>query len=256
MKNLCLIFLLALLSVSCASEYITMTRPNGVSVTCRKPPPEVLPTNTAVDFKASIPKIKEIIEARGSLEQKYERIHLEIPDLYSTQVMHYLMCQDYGNGLWEKSYYEQFIKLLPMFKNNVSQHNTATPDATHVAQQQAAPNSSDQENSTLGRPKMLPKGARVNARLSKGIARVSISGVKLSNVEFYSSSGKMNLGAVNEFEIKLNEGRRFNFVFSVEGTLHYALLSSDMKAVSFIGKNIEIDCSDKRGCAFKIMSES
>ena len=97
-------------------------------------------------------------------------------------------------------------------------------------------------------PKYVPLGTVVSATVdtSTMTAHVTISGVTPVNVEFYSYEGKVSLGAVNEFNVNLREGRRFNFTFNEDGNTWYALVDPTMAtppAPDFFGDGIGMDCS-------------
>ncbi|MDD3497952.1 MAG: hypothetical protein PHH24_00395 [Candidatus Moranbacteria bacterium] len=100
---------------------------------------------------------------------------------------------------------------------------------------------------------LLPDGTVVSAAVdvANKTATVRISGVNPDNVEFYAYEGVEKFGAVNEFTVNLNEGRRFNF--TVNGK--YALLTPEMAAYppEFFGPGIGMDCGNSGGCAFLIV---
>ncbi|MCX6764071.1 MAG: hypothetical protein NTZ97_05095 [Candidatus Moranbacteria bacterium] len=103
-------------------------------------------------------------------------------------------------------------------------------------------------------PKLLPPGAKISRVIEGETATVTIVGVTLVDVEFYSYEKKVPLGPVSTFKINLREGRRFNFKFVGEdGKTYFALITPDMVAgeVDFMGEGIVPDFSTDKGC-FKI----
>jgi len=103
--------------------------------------------------------------------------------------------------------------------------------------------------------KLVPAGTKVSAVIEDDVATITISGVTPSEVEFYSYEKVVHLGAVSTFKINLREGKKFNFKFSNGGKNVYALLTPEMTPgeINFIGSNIVIDCSNPKGCCFKIV---
>ena len=105
-------------------------------------------------------------------------------------------------------------------------------------------------------PQMLPTGTVVSAKLVKpGIAAVSINGpITVVRFERYTSSGMVvSLGPRTTFDLNLQNGQRFNFMFSDKtGKIYYALITPEMAArpPSFFGPGVGLDCSSSAGCCF------
>ena len=103
-------------------------------------------------------------------------------------------------------------------------------------------------------PKMVLAGVKVSATIEGDVATVTITGVAPTQVEVYQYEGIKKLGAVNTFQVNLNEGRRFNFKFKSGDSEYFALLTPDMvkDGVDIFGSHLTADFSDSRGGAFKI----
>ncbi|CAH1091333.1 hypothetical protein [Candidatus Nitrotoga sp. 1052] len=89
----------------------------GNSVTCIKPPPEVLTSGLEAKLDASVYKLGQIANANISSGQKIEKIRETLPQVQSFEVLEYRFCRMYTNGLIDKTTYNELVRqVLPSFR--------------------------------------------------------------------------------------------------------------------------------------------
>ena len=86
-------------------------------VICVEPPADVMASEARAELELSIPRIRGILKAQASIEQKYERIRAEIVNLQAVEVLHFRLCVDYASGALDKVTYREFVEsILPLLK--------------------------------------------------------------------------------------------------------------------------------------------
>jgi hypothetical protein len=99
-------------------EAVELTRPNGEKVVCFIPPADVMTSERDIQVKAAIPKIKDVLNTSTSINEKYQRIREEIPNLQTIEVLEFRACVAYANGLFTPSNYMDLVNnILPLIKD-------------------------------------------------------------------------------------------------------------------------------------------
>lgn len=97
-------------------DEVVFERKDGTVVKCFQPPDDVVKSSEGMKAQASVNKISELLRVETSINQTFERIRAEIPNLQATEVIHFRLCTDYGNGALDTPTYQQFLKVLPYLK--------------------------------------------------------------------------------------------------------------------------------------------
>lgn len=109
----------ATMVVGCNSSVTKLTRPDGVNVTCAKPPKDVVTIAGSLNIESLVPDITRDIKMGITVNTTVQRIRKEIPNLQAVVVLEYRMCLAYGSNALTSAEYGKFVKgLLPLLKNN------------------------------------------------------------------------------------------------------------------------------------------
>jgi hypothetical protein len=79
------------------------------------PPPDHVMEKWGATVDAAIPKVREILKAEVSAEQKVTRIRQELPNVHAFEVLHFRLGVDLENGRIDKESYLEFMRdIVPL----------------------------------------------------------------------------------------------------------------------------------------------
>jgi len=87
------------------------------TVTCFEPPPDLV---TAINIEAQVKNVTDLLKGSMSIEQTYQRIRSEIPNLQAVETILFRLCVDYANGALSSGEYIEARKILRLLDNNPS----------------------------------------------------------------------------------------------------------------------------------------
>lgn len=91
---------------------------NGEEIRCPRPPLDIVENLNAGGANLNLKRneVQKIaLDAKLSLEKKYEKIREIDPQLQTLETVHYRLCIEYTNGTFTKDEYNELIKSLPLY---------------------------------------------------------------------------------------------------------------------------------------------
>ena len=91
------------------------TRPDGLKVSCLRPPPEIIAKSLHVSTDLAVERIGTLIKGKAGVEITPERIRDQLPsDVNTFEVVEYRLCVQYANGVLRPDEYKTATeKILP-----------------------------------------------------------------------------------------------------------------------------------------------